>query len=114
MPLLIVMFICLTVALCITGVAIVRGQNTTGIETALKHKIKHFMPEGTAAHQDDYGIAYSIVMDLGAAIAQPDDWDKIELISLGHKRVTSFRNQAVKQPTNLPSQQERPVFKLVK
>ncbi|MBB1449687.1 hypothetical protein H5159_01120 [Pseudoalteromonas sp. SG43-1] len=114
MPLLIVMFICLTMALCITGVAIVRGQNTTGIETALKHKIKHYMPEGTVAQQDDYGVAYSIVMDLGAAIEQPDNWDKIESISVGHKRVTNFRNQALKKPTNLPPAQERPIFKLVK
>lgn len=114
MPLLIVMFICLTMALCITGVAIVRGQNTTGIETALKHKIKHYMPEGTAAQQDDYGVAYSIVMDLGATIERTDNWDKIESMNAVQKRATIFRNQALKKPTNLPTSQERPVFKLVK
>lgn len=114
MPLLIVMFICLTMALCITGVAIVRGQNTTGIETALKHKIKHYMPEGTAAQQDDYGVAYSIVMDLGATIERTDNWDKIESMNAVHKRATIFRNQALKKPTNIPASQERPVFKLVK
>ncbi|WP_024608343.1 hypothetical protein [Pseudoalteromonas sp. TAB23] len=114
MPLLIVMFICLTMALCITGIAIVRGQNTTGIETILKHKIKNYMPEGTAAQQVDHGVAYSIVMDLGTAIELPDNWDKIESISVGHKRITNFRNQALKRPTNLPPTRERPVFKLVK
>jgi len=114
MPLLIVMFICLTMALCITGVAIVRGQNTTCIETMLKHKLKHYMPEGAAAHQDDYGVAYSIVMDLGATIEQPDNLDKIESMNVVHKRATMFRNQALKQPTEIPNRQERPVFKLVK
>lgn len=114
MPLLIVMFVCLTMALCITGVAIVRGQNTTGIETILKHKIKHYMPKGTAAQQEDHGVAYSIVMNLGAAIEQPDSWDKIESISVGHKRVTNFRNQALQKPVSIPQRQKRPQFKVVK
>ncbi|WP_405598958.1 MULTISPECIES: hypothetical protein [unclassified Pseudoalteromonas] len=114
MPLLIVMFICFTMALCITGVAIVRGQNTTGIETMLKHKIKHFMPEGSTAQQDDYGVAYSIAMDLGATIEQPDNWDKIESMNVVHKRATMFRNQALRKPTGIPVVQERPALKLVK
>ena len=114
MPLLIVMFICLTMALCITGVAIVRGQNTIGIETFLKHKIKHRMPQGAVKQQDDYCAAYSIVMDLGATIELPDNWDKIESISVGHKRVTSFRNQALQKPVSTPQRQERPQFKIVK
>ena len=72
------------------------------------------MPEGAAAHQDDYGVAYSIVMDLGATIEQPDNLDKIESMNVVHKRATMFRNQALKQPTEIPNRQERPVFKLVK
>lgn len=114
MPLLIVMFICLTMALCITGVAIVRGQNTTGIETILKHKIKHYMPEQTVKQQDDYGIAHSIVMDLGATLEQPDNWDKIESMQVVHKRAIRFRAHALKEPTKIPQCQVRPVFKIVK
>ncbi|MEL0655787.1 hypothetical protein V6257_12140 [Pseudoalteromonas issachenkonii] len=114
MPLLVVMFICLVMAVCITGVAIVRGQNTIGVETFLKHKIKHHMPQGAVKQEEDYCAAYSIVMDLGATIEQPDNWDKIESISVGHKRVTNFRNQALKKPTDIPIVQERPALKLVK
>lgn len=50
------------------------------------------MLEGTAAQQDDYGVAYSIIMDLGVAMEMPDNWDKIETISVGHMRITKFRN----------------------
>ena len=114
MPLLVVMFICLVMAVCITGVAIVRGQNTIGVETFLKHKIKHHMPQGAVKQEEDYCAAYSIVMDLGATIGRPDNWDKIESMNVVHKRATIFRNQALKKPTDLPSPQERPVFKLVK
>ena len=72
------------------------------------------MPEGTAAQQEDYGVAFSIVMNLGATIEQPDNWDKIESMNVVYKRATIFRNQVLKSPTHMPPTQERPVFKLVK
>ena len=78
MPLLLIMFIFLVIAFCVTGVAIVRGENTFKTETTLKHKIKHLMPQRFVKQQDDYGVAYSIVMDLGAALEQPDNLEKIE------------------------------------
>jgi len=72
------------------------------------------MPEGTTAQQDDYGVAYSIVMDLGATLEQPDKWDKIESMQVVHKRAIRFRANALKKPTEIPQRQAQPALKLVK
>lgn len=114
MDLLIVMIISIVMMLAIATVAIIRGQNTCNIETALKHKLKHYMPEQTVKQQDDYGIAHSIVMDLGTTLEQPDNWDKIESMQVVHKRAIRFRAHALKQPTEIPQRQPRPAFKVVK
>ncbi len=114
MALLYVMIVLLSIMLYAIACSLVFGHNTIGPETTLKHKFKHYMPQQVVKQQEDHGVAYSIVMDLGAAIELPDNWDKIESISVGHKRVTNFRNQALKKPTDIPIVQERPALKLVK
>ncbi len=100
--------------LYITAFSLLRGHNTNAIETKLKHKLKHYLPERYIKQQDDYGVAHSIVMDLGEVLAQPDNFDKIDSMVVMHKRAIRFRRQALKQPTEIPQRQERPVFKIVK
>ncbi|TMO02898.1 hypothetical protein [Pseudoalteromonas sp. S558] len=114
MALLFVMIVLVSIMLYAIACSLVFGHNTIGPETTLKHKFKHYMPQQAIKQQEDHGVAYSIVMDLAAAIEQPDNWDKIESISVGHKRVTNFRNQALQKPVSIPQRQERPQFKIVK
>ncbi|KTF14808.1 hypothetical protein [Pseudoalteromonas sp. H105] len=114
MSLLIVMLLCIVKMGLITAYALVRGHNTHGLETTLKHKLKEYMPEQLIKNQSEQPTAHSIVMDLGATLEQPDNWNKIESMQVIHKRAINFRVHALKQPTDLPQRQERPAFKIVK
>lgn len=114
MSLLIVMLLCIVKMGLITVYALLRGHNTHGLETTLKHKIKKYVPEQLIKNQNEQTVAHSIVMDLGATLEQPDNWDKIESMQVIHKRAINFRAHALKQPTEIPQRQERPAFKIVK